>query len=151
MLICVISWSHTLFPELFCSCAPSTAAPYQSLARCCLTQSFLKLLSPCFEPPPPLISCWPGFQLCPPLSNLPPSVIQALPLPSRTKNKNLHLAPLQYFKQRFPLSSTLHYDAACSHAMQTTRSPQKHPKLFLSLFSLFPDLHPSSRVTLPPL
>lgn len=36
----------TLFPVPSYSCPPSTAAPYQPLARCCLTQYFVKLLSP---------------------------------------------------------------------------------------------------------
>lgn len=40
---------HTLSPMLPRSRAPSTAAPYQRLARCCLTQSFVELLSPLFN------------------------------------------------------------------------------------------------------
>lgn len=40
---------HTLSPTLPRSRAPSTAAPYQRLARCCLTQSFVELLGPLFN------------------------------------------------------------------------------------------------------
>lgn len=40
---------HTLSPTLPRSRAPSTAAPYQRLAQCCLTQSFVELLGPLFN------------------------------------------------------------------------------------------------------
>lgn len=79
-----ISVSHTVFPLLSHSFTPSTAAPYQSLAWRCLTQSFVKL--PLFKPPPPpLISSWPGFPLCAPLAHLPPSMIQVFAFPQDSK------------------------------------------------------------------
>lgn len=48
--------------ELMCHLChtPSTAALYQCAVWRCLTQTFAKLAGPLF-PPPPLISCKPGF------------------------------------------------------------------------------------------